>query len=76
MVAGRLHEQRLVAYAEAMLYAQTVEARLNETLEDPDVRTRHDGADVPHENLIGAVALSATRTSAGIPALRAAPITA
>jgi hypothetical protein len=53
-VAGRLHEQRLSAYTDAMVHVQTVEGSLNEILEDPDLRSSPYGPEGPHRDLITA----------------------
>jgi AcrR family transcriptional regulator len=52
--AGKLCEQRLAAYIDAMVHLQSVETCLNETLEDPDFRSRRKRVDVPHQDLISA----------------------
>jgi hypothetical protein len=52
--AGRLHEQRVAVYTDAVIFLQSVESRLQETLEDPDLRSRRERAEVPHQDLITA----------------------
>lgn len=51
-VADKLRDERMAAYADAMVYLRAVEGRLDDTTEDPDFRqSSYKWPDMPHRDL-------------------------
>lgn len=52
--ATKLRDERIAAYADAMVYLRAVQGRLDETVEDPAYRQRYTWPSMPHRDLISA----------------------
>lgn len=51
-VANKLRDERMAAYADAMVYLRAVQGRLDHTVEDPRFRhTSYEWPDMPHRDL-------------------------